>query len=564
MIVAWLFMSIELAVELISPLMMAKVIDEGVLNHNIDRIVFWGGILLVASFLSFASGIANSFFAAYAAQHFGFDIRQATYRKIQRLPFQQLNEYPTSSFITRLTNDVTQVQSILFISLRIAFRAPLLIIFGTLMALFIHLKLGIIFSIAIPIIVLFLFWAMKKAVRFFKGMQKRLDHVNKVIRENLSGIRLIKAFQHRSFEKKRYDQVNMKLKDSTIQALAFVEMTGPILLFFMNVGIMIVLWMGKGEITIGNAQPGDLVAIVNYGTRITHALGMLSWIIMAFSRAKASSERIQEVLMMDEEIDGHFQNPFSIKNGSVQFRNVSFRYPNNQGYALSNISFTVLPGQLIAIFGATGSGKTTLFHLIPRLYEPVEGDIYIDGENIRHIPTASLRKQIGYVPQESHLFTGTVKENIAWGKEDATMEEIVQAAKDAQIHETIMQFPHQYDTVIGQKGVNLSGGQKQRLAIARALIRKPKILLLDDSTSALDLQTENRLLERISKLNCTTLLITNKISRAKNADCIFLLDGGKLIAKGIHEQLLNSIPLYREIVDSQKEREVILNEYSTH
>ncbi|WAA11024.1 ABC transporter ATP-binding protein [Fervidibacillus albus] len=564
MIIAWMFMSIELTVELVSPLIMAKVIDEGVLNSDIEKIITWGSILLVASVVSFASGIANSFFAAYAGQHFGYDVRRAAYGKIQQLPYVRLNEYSPSSFITRLTNDVTQVQQILFISLRIAFRAPLLILFGTIMALFVNVKLGMIFSIAIPVLIFFLFWAMKKAAHLFKRMQSRLDRVNKVIRENLAGIRLIKAFHQRKFEKNRFRQVNEDLQHSTVKALTFVELTGPVLLLFMNFAIIIVLCFGNRQMTIGQVNPGDLVAVVNYGTRITHALGILSWIIMAFSRAKASSERIQEVLQMDEEDDGRLNESVPIAFGSIEFRNVSFRYPNSQKDALSNISFSVKPGQRIAIFGATGSGKTSLFQLIPRLYEPYEGKISIDGIPIQQLPTASLRKQIGYVPQESYLFTGTVKENISWGKGDATLEEVIQAAKMAQIHDTILQFPDEYDTVIGQKGVNLSGGQKQRLAVARALIRKPKILLLDDSTSALDLQTENRLLKEIETIECTTFFITNKISTAKKADCILLLDGGRLIGKGSHEQLLENVPLYREIVRSQMGKEVLFNEYSSN
>lgn len=564
MIIAWILMLIELSVELMAPVLMAKIIDDGVMNQNLNQIIFWGIVLIGISLVSFASGITNSFFSSYAAQAYGFDIRKFVFGKIQKLPFTSLNQYPTSTFITRLTNDVTQVQQTLFMSLRIAFRAPLLIVFGTMMALTIHVKLALIFVVAIPVLVVLLIFVMRTGFRYFQQVQRKLDRVNQVMRENLTGIKLVKTFFNRKFETNRFKTVNQDLMDSTMRALRFIEISAPALLFIMNIGIVLVLWFGQLEITTGGIQAGEIVAIVNYGTRITHALGMLTWIIMAFSRAKASADRLNEVLQMDEEIDVDSATERKHElTGNIKFKQVDFRYFKNSSLALEDISFEVHAGQTVAIMGATGSGKTSLFQLIPRLFEPSSGEILLDDKNIKDLPAKVLREQIGFVPQESFLFTGTVKENISWGKREATEREIIQAALDAQIHDSIMSFPKQYETIVGQKGVNLSGGQKQRLSIARALVRKPKILLLDDSTSALDLKTEQKLLTAIRDYQSTMMVITQKISTAKNADLILLLDDGRLIAKGTHEELLNDSSLYRKIVQSQTREEAGINVFTT-
>ncbi|MCU9613568.1 ABC transporter ATP-binding protein/permease [Caldibacillus lycopersici] len=556
MIIAWILMLIELMVELVSPLLMAKIIDEGVLQADLHTVTVLGLVLIGISLLAFASGISNSYIAYYAGQNLGYDIRKNVYAKIQRLPFSSLNQFPTSSFITRLTNDVTQIQNVLFMSLRIALRSPLLIIFGTVMALFVHAKLALIFVVAIPLLVVFLIFIMRKGFVFFQSVQKKLDRVNSVMRENLIGIRLVKAFYNRSFEQNRFVTVNRNLKNTTMKTLRFIELTAPLLLLLMNFCIVLILWYGNREMSFGGAQAGEIVAIVNYGTRITNALSMLTFIIMAFSRAKASSDRINEVLQMEEEVDVEAQDSANATlKGAIEFKNVSFQYFEDHANAISNLSFSVQAGETVAILGATGSGKTSLFQLIPRLFEAKEGEVYIDNQDVRRFPAQVLRQQIGYVPQESFLFTGTIKENIAWGKREATMEEIEQAAQDAQIHDSIMQFPKQYDTIVGQKGVNLSGGQKQRLSIARALVRKPKILLLDDSTSALDLKTEQKLLEAIRGYDCTMLIITQKITTAQHADLILLLDEGELIAKGTHEELLSTSSLYQKIFQSQNREE---------
>ncbi|MET3698586.1 ATP-binding cassette subfamily B protein [Bacillus oleivorans] len=564
--VAWFFMLTELAVELIAPLLMAKIIDDGILQEDLSVVLIWGGVMVGMSLIAFTSGILNSFYAAHVGQSFGYDVRKKLYEKVQSFSFSNFNRFPTSSLITRMTNDVTQIQNTIFMSLRIMMRAPLLVIGGAVMALVVNLKLAIIFLIAIPLIIGFLLWIMKKAGILFRMVQERLDSVNNVMRENLMAMRLIKAFLRWNHEVKRFTKSNKNLMDRTVTSLRLIESTQPVLLLIMNLGVIGILWFGNIEVTTGGAEVGEVVAIINYATKITTAISMFSFIIMAISRAKASSQRIAEVFETEVDLEDTEQMDASYKlqYGKVEFNAVSFQYPGTETEVLRNLSFTVHPGESIAIMGATGSGKTSLFQLIPRLYDANGGTILIDNQNIKSIKLNALRKEIGYVPQEALLFTGSVKDNIAWGKEDATMAEIIEAAKHAQIHETILKLPKQYDTRIGQKGVNLSGGQKQRLSIARALVRKPKILLLDDSTSALDLKTEAKLLKALRQYSCTTFIITQKISTAMEADKILLLEDGELLIEGSHQILLKQSPLYQQIYQSQFGEESLKNAQAIH
>ncbi|WP_066298858.1 ABC transporter ATP-binding protein [Bacillus sp. FJAT-29937] len=547
----------ELAVELIQPLFMAKIIDEGILKSDLSVVLKWGSIMLVFSLISLAAGVLNSFYAAHTSQSFGFVVRKSLFDKVQSFSFANFNLFPASSLITRMTNDITQVQNTLFMSLRIMLRAPLMIIGGLIMAFFVNVKLALILFIVVPFLFIFLKWLMSIGGSLFKTVQEKLDSVNGVMRETLTGIRLIKAFIRRKHEVKRFTNANEDLKDQTIKALRLMEITMPVLLIIMNISIIGVLWFGSIQVNSGGVKVGEVVAIVNYATRITGAFSIFSFIIMAFSRARASSNRIVEVLEAEVDLSDQedADSTFYVKEGKVEFKHVAFQYPDTETPALTNITFTVNPGQTVAILGATGSGKTSLFQLIPRLYDVTDGEVLIDGINVREMKMENLRRKIGFVPQEAVLFTGTVKENIAWGKENASMDEIIEAAIDAQIYETIKGFPNMFEAKLGQKGVNLSGGQKQRLSIARALVRKPKILLLDDSTSALDRRTEEKLLEALKKYTCTTLIITQKISTAMEADRILLLEEGKLLAEGTHESLLKKSPLYLEIFRSQLREE---------
>ncbi|WP_078382161.1 ABC transporter ATP-binding protein [Sutcliffiella halmapala] len=556
--IALTLMLTELVVELLQPLLMAKIIDDGILQEDLGVVMKWGGIMVALSFVAFLAGVINSFFAAHVSQGFGYDLRKGLFGKIQSFSFANFNLFPTSSLITRMTNDVTQVQNTVFMSLRIMLRAPLLIIGGVVMALIVNFQLALFLVIGVPILFIFLVWVMKRGGALFKTVQEKLDGVNNVMRENLGGIRLIKAFLRKNHEIKRFEHASDELKDQTVFALRLMEVTMPILLLIMNVSILAVLWFGSAGVNTGNAQVGEVVAIVNYATRITGALSIFSFIIMAFARAKASAHRISDVL--EEEIDLVDKEGIAEKatmfTGEVKFSSVSFHYPNTQTPVLEGITFHANAGATVAIMGATGAGKSSLFQLIPRLYDVNEGTIYIDHTDITDLSLKNLRGQIGYVPQEVLLFSGTVKDNIAWGKENATIEEIIQAAKDAQIHETIDRLPKKYETILGQKGVNLSGGQKQRLSIARALVRRPKILMLDDSTSALDLKTEAKLLTALKKYECTTFIITQKVSTAMEADKILLLEDGKLLEEGSHSQLLKHSTLYQHIYQSQFGAEV--------
>lgn len=559
--IALFLILIELFVELWHPLLIAKIIDDGILKNDLSVVLTWGGIMIGMTFIGFIAGIINSFYAAHVSQSFGYDVRKSLFIKVQSFSFANLNRFATSSLITRLTNDVNQIQGLVFMGLRIMTRAPLLIIGGVVMALIVNWKLAIILVVTIPLLLLLLVWLMGKGVKQFRSVQEKLDSVNRVMRENLTGMRLVKAFLRKRHEQNRFAKASQELKDKTIDALRLIELTMPVILLIINISILFVLWFGSFEVTNGEASIGEIVAILNYATRIMFAFSVFSFILMNLARSKASSSRIVEVLEAELDLVDGAETPISqeCKKGNLKFEHVSFYYPNTGVAVLKDISFEAKSTETVAILGATGSGKTSLFQLIPRLYDVSSGEIYIDGQNIKNMKLAYLRKQIGFVPQETRLFSGTVQENIRWGKENATMEEIIEAAKAAQIQETIVKLPKQYDTVLGQKGVNLSGGQKQRLSIARALIRKPEILLLDDSTSALDLQTETKILEAIKELSCTTFIITQKISTVMAADTILLLEDGAIVTQGSHESLLSNSLLYQKIHQSQYHQEVAEN-----
>ncbi|MCQ6275173.1 ABC transporter ATP-binding protein [Bacillus sp. V3B] len=552
-VVALLLMLTELVVELLQPLLMAKIIDEGILKEDLSAVLFWGGIMVGISLLAFLAGITNSFFSAHVSQSYGYDIRRKLYEKIQNFSFTNLNQFRTSSLITRLTNDVTQLQNTIFMGLRIMMRAPLLVMGAIIMAFVVNAKVALILIVTVPILFLFLIFILQSGRKQFTSVQVKLDSVNNVMRENLTAMRLIKAFLRHTYESKRFQKVSSQLMDKTSHALRLMETTMPVLLFVMNLSILGLLWFGRAEINQGGIKVGEVVAIINYALRITASLSVFSFIIMVFSRFRASTDRVSEILTeRNDQKDGYdlleINDPLK---GKVEFQHVAFRYPSTDVSVVKDISFFINPGQTVAVLGATGSGKTSLFQLIPRLYDVDEGEILIDNRNVKEYQLEQLRQQISYVSQESLLFTGTIRENIAWGKKDASLEEIMTAAKHAQIHETISKLPGQYETKLGQKGVNLSGGQKQRLSIARALVRQPKILLLDDSTSALDLQTEAKLLQVLKSYTCTTMIITQKISTVLEADLVLLIEDGSLLAKGNHESLLATSPLYRRIYQSQ-------------
>lgn len=550
---AFLLMLVELAAELLLPFFLGMMINEGVVNQDMNNIIMWGSIMIGIAFISFVAGIINSFYASHTAWGFARDIREKLFEKIQAFSFANLNMYPTSGLVTRFTNDVRQIQNTIFMALRIMSKAPLIVIGGVIMAFVVNARLALIFLITVPLLIAFLLWVLKVAGNMFGKVQKSVDNVNRVMQENLAGMRIVKAFFRRNHEEDRFKDANTELAVRTRRTFRFVESSMPILLFVMNLSLISIIWFGNAQAIAGQTSVGEVVTIVNYAMRIAMSISMFTFIIMAFSRMKASANRLSEVLTLDTDTadQGKVNKNAKVQDGKIEYRNVSFHYPDAEEYILKDISFSVDAGEKLAVIGSTGAGKTSLFQLIPRLYETSKGNIFIDERDISSYGLDALRGSVGYVPQSPLLFTGSITENIAWGKNGATKEEIVQAARDAQIHETIMDLPHQYETKVGQKGVNLSGGQKQRISIARALIRRPKILMLDDSTSALDLATESRLLQAIQDYNCTTLIITQKISTAKSADRILLMDDGEILDIGTHHQLLASSPLYKQIVESQ-------------
>ncbi|SFD39384.1 ATP-binding cassette, subfamily B [Lentibacillus persicus] len=544
---------IELMVELLLPFFLGKMINDGVANQDMDNIIMWGGIMIAMAFVAFIAGIVNSFYAAHTGLGFAYDMRKELFNKIQDFSFANLNRFPASGLVTRFSNDVRQLQNTIFMALRIMAKAPLIAVGGVIMSFIVSPRLALIFLVTVPLLVGFILWVLKVATRLFDRVQHYVDNVNQVMQENLAGMRLIKAFLRRDHEERRFMDANEALANTMRKTFRFIEASMPILLFVMNVSLIFIIWYGNTLSVAGETNTGDVVAIVNYAMRVSMAISMFTFIIMGFSRAKASAERLEDVLHVKSDLTDNkdARDHARVRKGKITFENVSFSYPMMPGKALESISFTVQPGEKLAVMGATGSGKTSLFQLIPRLYDTYEGTVYIDEAPIQYYKLENLRQGIGYVPQNPLLFTGSVTDNIAWGKANASKEEIIQAAKDAQIHDTIMNLPDGYETKIGQKGVNLSGGQKQRISIARALIRKPKILMLDDSTSALDLATEAKLLEAIHQYNCTTLIITQKIATAISADRILLLNYGRTLAIGSHDMLVEESDLYKEIVASQ-------------
>ncbi|GKV65114.1 MULTISPECIES: ABC transporter ATP-binding protein [unclassified Sporosarcina] len=553
MVIAILLMLLELSVELIQPLLIGKIIDDGIMQEDLGTVAVWGAAMLGMAFVALFSGVINSYFASHAAQSFGYDLRQALFERVQTLSLAAFLRFPASSLITRLTSDVTMAQNALFMGLRIMARAPLMILGSLIMAFVVNPKLAVFLLAGAPFLAVFLVVMAKKGVHLFGIVQRRLDGVNRLVQENLQAVRLIKAYLRGTFESSRFSKAAEALKEDSVRAMRLMEMILPVLLFIMNASFMAVLWFGAAEVRHSDMPVGDVVAIVNYAMRMTSAFSMFSFLIVIFSRAKASSERMEEVLSADDALES-FEAADDTYHGAVdiRFNNVSFCYPNTKEAVLKHLTFEVKRGEKLVIMGATGSGKSTLLQLIPRMFQATEGEVLLDGRKAEDWPLVTLRGMIGYVPQQSMLFTGSIYDNISWGKQGASLEEVKEAARKAQIGDSIERFTEGYETRVGQKGVNLSGGQKQRLSIARALIRKPSILILDDSTSALDVKTEGALWKALEEEDTTMLIVTQKIQTAQIADSILLLSDGVIVGHGTHAELLVSSSFYREIAESQQ------------
>lgn len=546
-----MLMLVELAVELIQPLFIRGVIDEGIEDNNLSRAYLYLFLMLGASAVSFIAGIFNTYFSSYATNAFGNDLRNAIFKRIQGFSLGTLAKFNSSTLITRLTQDVLMTENLVFMGMRILLRAPLMVIGSLIMSFVVNVKLGFYLTLLTPILFIFLLFTARQGAKIFSRVQGRLDKINRFIQENLSAMTLIKVNNRMDYETKRFSKTAGALRDDMIFGLRLMESILPVLLLIMNGSLLIVLYVAKDLLETSSIQVGELVAVINYALRMQGGFSMFSWLIIAFTRAKASGDRISEVL--EAPVTDYQYEEFDVATtgSSVEFKNVSFKYPNDTLNVLKNVSFKINENENFVIMGATGSGKSTLVNLIPRMYDASSGEVLVDGVNVKDWNIVELRERVGYVPQSAILFTGSIYENMLWGDNEALEESIYDSTTKAQIHESILEFDEAYNTQVGQRGVQLSGGQKQRLSIARALVRRPAVLILDDSTSALDVSTETSLWDAMEDVEVTRIVITQKVSTAKSADRVLLLDEGEISALGTHEELIKDSKLYQQIVESQ-------------
>jgi len=548
-------MVLEVSMDLLQPRFIEQIIDEGVAKGDLQAVLTIGSWMIVVAIIGLIGGVGCGIFTVLASQNFGADLRQTLFGKVQALSFGNLDTLETGGLITRLTNDVTQVTEMVSMLLRVMVRVPLLMVGSLIMGYFTSPRLSLLFLLLIPIVAIVLVQVINRAYPLFGGVQERLDRLNTVMQENLAGVRVVKAFVRTSHELGRFRRANEDLTDHNIRAVRTVAVTMPLMMLALNAGIVAALWIGGGRINSGDMQVGQVVAFINYLMQALMALMMISMLTMRFSRAEASSVRIAEVLDSEPQIENrpNARTDFAPK-GAVAFEEVSFRYNGDRGEpVLKGVNFSAKPGETIALLGATGSGKSSLISLIPRFYDVEHGRVTIDGVDVREIDEVILRQKIGFALQESVLFTGTIRDNIRYGRPDATEEEVLAAANAAQAHDFISNFPDGYDTLVGQRGVNLSGGQKQRIAIARALLTDPAVLILDDSTSAVDVETEAKIQTALATLRQgrTSFIVAQRISTVLAADKILVLDDGRVVATGHHTELMSSSPIYREIYASQ-------------
>lgn len=555
-IIAPLFMILEVIMDLLQPKLLSKIVDEGIVKRNLQVVVHTGFIMIIIAIIGLIGGVGCTIFSSIASQNFGHDIRKDIFKKILNSKFKEITKFSPSSLITRLTNDVSQAQQLVLISLRMLVRAPFLCIGGIIMAFIINFKLSFLILFVIPSLLLIFYHFTRKSFNLFTIMQKKLDRLNLIIRENLAGIRVIKIFNRTSYEKNRFNVANEELMESSLNAIKLIIKMGPIIMIIINLSIIGVLWFGGKMALNDRMKVGEIMAFINYLMIIFMSLMMISNLFIFISRAGASIERINEVLKIpthEKSETKKFYSPLNIK-GEIEFRNVFFSYDGSyENSLLKNISFKLESGKTLGIIGTTGSGKTTLLNLLANLYQVTSGEILIEGINIEEIEPNILKESIGFVTQEILIFSGTIREIMKWANEKATDEEIIEALKIAQIYDFIKSLPDGLDTFIGQKGVNLSGGQKQRLTIARAIIKKPKILILDDCTSSVDFITERKILREMkNKLkNITKIIVTPRIFTLMDADLILVLEKGEIVGIGKHKELTEKCEIYREIYETQ-------------
>lgn len=562
-----IFMIVEVLGEVILPKLMSIIINYGCgqggyESRGIGFITLIGGAMILTAVFMMAGGVLGAYFAVKASVNFAADLRRDVFKKVQEFSFANIEKFSTGSLVTRLTNDITNMQNVISIGLRMLLRAPGMLIGGLIMAFVMNWRLAIVFCVVIPLLIIAIVLIMRVALPRFNIMQTKIDSLNSRIQENITNQRVVKSFVRDDFEKKTFDTANEDLKDNTLRAMQVVIMTIPIMTLAMNITVMAVVWFGGRQIIVGSMAVGDLTAFTTYVTQILMSLMMVSMIFIQGSRAMASSRRILEVLdtkvdLNDEEAS---MTDKKVEKGEIEFRHVGFRYyKKHKNNVLQDINFVAHPGEVIGIIGSTGSGKSSLVQLIPRLYDCDEGEVLVDGVNVKEYSLEHLRNGVAMVLQKNTLFSGTIMDNLRWGDEHASDEEVRQAAEAAQADLFVRDFNEGYNMELGQGGVNVSGGQKQRLCIARALLKKPKILILDDSTSAVDTATEAKIRQSFSTTlkDTTKLIIAQRISSVETADRILVMDEGRIVGQGTHEELLNTCEAYQEIYYSQMSKKEV-------
>ena len=553
-IIAPLFMLVEVAMDLAQPMLMSRIIDVGVKNSDKAYIVWMSIAMCFCALVGIVGGVGNMYFSTKAGYGFAKDLRSAVYRKIQSFSFANVDNFKTGSLITRTTNDVTQIQNAFTSCIRMLVRSPFLCIGGIVSVLMISWKLSLVVLLAVPFLVALIVFLLSKGRVLFTSMQDKLDKVNTVMQESLSGIRVIKAFARSDHENKKFRKANGDLTDSSMKAMKMMALAFPMINLIMNITMIMMYFFGGKMVFSGTLTPGEVMAFSNYITQILMSLTMSSFTLMFLSRAGVSFRRVNEVLDTKSDIQDGENTALTIEKGEVEFKNVFFSYPGQAGDpVLRGVSVKVKPGETVAILGATGSGKSTLINLIPRLYDVTGGSVMIDGHDVREYSLQNLRGAIGYALQENVLFTGTIEENLLWGDDEADQKKINEISEIAQAAPFVEKLEKKYETVLGQRGVNLSGGQKQRLCIARALMKNPKILILDDSTSAVDLTTEAKIQTALREVfsNMTVFIVAQRISSVMDADKILVMENGVIIDAGTHDELNARCEVYKEIVSSQ-------------
>lgn len=558
------FVFVRTLTDLYLPTLMAEIVDEGIVQADTDFIIRIGGLMLAVALLGGVCSIVAGYFSSRVGMGFGRELRNRLFTKVTNFSLHEIDEVGTASLITRTTNDIVQVQNVMIMLLRIATMAPLMAIGSIVMALNKDVKLSYIIVVAVIIMGVMIGIIASNALPLFKIMQVKVDGINLVMRERLTGLRVIRAFNRIDTEEKRFNKANRELTDVAIKVNKLMAIMMPFMTLVFSLSSVAIIWFGAHRVDTGAIEVGDMMAFIQYATQILMSILMLTMIFVMVPRASASAVRINDVLLTEPEIDNPAQPKSISKKGTVEFDQVSFYYHSDHGAkepAISDISFKAKPGEVTAIIGGTGSGKSTLINMIPRYYDVSEGRVLVDGVDIRELDMHELRSEIGLVPQKAVLFTGTIEDNIRFGKKEATDNEVKEAARIAQATEFIDQMPEGYQSVIAQGGNNVSGGQKQRLSIARAIVRRPKIYLFDDSFSALDFKTEAKLRQELLReaKDATVLLVAQKVTSVMNADQILVLDQGKCVGQGTHDDLIESCPVYQEIVASQLSKEELEN-----